>query len=201
MIVNEENIKRWFAAPKFHDFISRPKFLLELCEKVEKIPVVAVEGLSGSGKSYLVASYIQTVSFENEYQNVLWYDPESNDTLDNFFAQIDSTIKLDGASTISKSKELLQILNTRKILLIIDNYEKVDVGSYSNLISMAMRFEAPASIILISQMYIETSSIPASIGRLEIRGFDDTIMNQYLSKLGLVDIESSIIQQLVSKTG
>jgi hypothetical protein len=190
----------WFDFPQFHDQIIRDNLIIDLNDLLTTKPIVAIEGLSGSGKSYLVSSYLQSKYFREKYNATLWYDPENQDTLDNFLAHINLTIKFDGLSTISKCKELLHILHTEKTLLVIDNFERVDQSSYSSFLDMAARYGVPANLILISQIYVDLADASSHIGRLELRGFDLSTMRTYFSSRGLKEINNFTIQKLIDKT-
>lgn len=194
------NLGSFFDAPSFTDRILRPNLISKLNELIGQYPVIAVEGLSGCGKSYLVSSYLEEKNVQQKYKSVIWHDPRVDDTIDDFLALIETGTKLSGLSSVSKCKELLHIFRTQQILLVIDNFEQVDQISYSTLINLAARYGTPTTIILISRVYVDFTHNSPHIGHLEVRGFSPTEMSGFLSKRGLKNTNISIIQDLINKT-
>jgi tetratricopeptide (TPR) repeat protein len=189
-----------FDIPEFTEKVIREKLILQLMELVKHASVVAVEGLSGSGKSYLVSSLLETKFDELGYKSILWYDPQIDDTLDNFVAQTEAIISLAGLSSLSKCKELLSLFRREKILLVIDNFEQVDQPSYSTLLDLAGRQGTPASVILISREYSELSRSLSGIKHFGVGGFDASELQQYLEIRGIRDIDETTISKILEET-
>ncbi len=189
-----------FDIPEFTEKVIRKKLISQLTDLVQHASVVAVEGLSGSGKSYLVSSLLETNTEELGYKSILWYDPQTNDTLDNFINQTEAIISLTGLSSVSKCKELLSLFRREKILLVIDNFEQVDQPSYSVLLDLAGRQGIPASVILISREYSELSRSLAGIRHFGVGGFDSSELLEYLATRGIEDIDETTISKILDET-
>lgn len=189
-----------FDIPEFTEKVIRKKLISQLIDLVQRASVVAVEGLSGSGKSYLVSSLLETNIDELGYKSILWYDPQTNDTLDNFINQTEAIISLTGLSSLSKCKELLSLFRREKILLVIDNFEQVDQPSYSTLLDLAGRQGTPASVILISREYSELSRSLAGIRHFGVGGFDSSELLEYLATRGIEDIDEKTISKILDET-
>jgi tetratricopeptide (TPR) repeat protein len=189
-----------FDIPQFTDKVLRKNLITELRNLVQKESVIAVEGLSGSGKSYLVSSLIETQIDKLGYKAILWYHPQSGDTLDNFLTQVEAFITLTGISTLSKCRELLSLFRSERILLIIDNFEQVEQSSYTALIDWAVTKGIPSSIIVISREYFDISRSLTKVKHFEVRGFDTTELQQYLSDRGINSLDTPVIQKILDRT-
>lgn len=194
---NETDGSFW-EAPSFTDQVNRDSMLSILRSKIERNSVVAVEGLAGSGKTYLVTSCVSKQSgFEKQ---VVWYDPRQDEKLDEFLAQISNRVPLSGLSSVSKCKELLSYLYKRKVVLIIDDFHLVDPGSFTNLVNIAVRYREPANLLLISRTYVDLLRNLTRIGHVEVRGFDLDEMRFFLKARGTAKLSPAILNLLISKT-
>jgi ATP/maltotriose-dependent transcriptional regulator MalT len=188
----------FFDPPRFGDDVTRSTLIQELDELVESNPLVAVEGLPGSGKTYLVASYLQ--SNITRYESTIWYDTQGGETLDDFLTHIETQIPLTGFSTTAKCKELLHRISEQRVLLVIDDFHQVDQESYATLIDMAARYGNPARVILISRIYVDVAASIPQMEHLEIRGFTLEEMRRFLQSRNLRRMDTTIVKKLMDKT-
>jgi tetratricopeptide (TPR) repeat protein len=197
-VKESETETSFLEAPSFTDQVNRGALLSLLQSTAKSNSVMAVEGLPGSGKTYLVTSYISNE--KRLGKEVFWYDPSERETLDEFLAQISLRVPLSGLSTISKCKELLSYLRKRNILLVVDDFHNVDQASFSHLINVAVKHGEPATLLLISRIYVNPLLSLPKIGRVEIRGFDLEEMRAFLRARGLVSLGQATLNSLILKT-
>ena len=96
-----------FRPPEFTDQVPRARLSATLSDLFMKRPVVSVEGLAGSGKTYLVASYVRSHPERFDLDHVLWHDPQDNESIDDLLSQLELLFPLASHSTASKAKEVL----------------------------------------------------------------------------------------------
>ncbi|HJR08566.1 MAG TPA: TIR domain-containing protein [Pyrinomonadaceae bacterium] len=189
-----------FDIPVFPDQVPRPSLLSRIRSLVESNPLVSVEGLPGSGKTYLVASFLKEKKPHLMYDSILWYDTYEKETLNDLLALIETQISLVGLAIVSKCKELIHILRERNVLLVIDDFHQVDQTSYSTLINIASGSGDKARIILISRTYVDLVRSAPRIGHLEITGFAFEEMSRFLASRGFKNINHLTINDLIAKT-
>ncbi|HEY0322331.1 MAG TPA: TIR domain-containing protein [Pyrinomonadaceae bacterium] len=189
-----------FDIPVFPDQVPRPSLLSRIESLVASNPVVSVEGLPGSGKTYLLASFLKEKNPQVMYDSILWYDTYEKETLNDLLALIETQISLIGLAIVSKCKELIHVLRERNALLIIDDFHQVEQTSYSTLINIASGSGDKARIILISRTYVDLVRRSPRIGHLEVTGFAFEEMSRFLASRGLKDINRLTINDLIAKT-
>lgn len=189
-----------FNMPAVIGQVNRSSLLSRLHDLAGSIPVASVEGLPGSGKTFLVASYLRTNDGLSRYSSILWYDTHVDDTLTDFLACAETHIKLTSVATIHKCKELLHSLSQQNGLLVIDDFHQVDQVSYSTLINVASQYGNQTRLILISRNYVDLVRNSPSIGHLEVTGFSRPEMKLFLSGRGLNNLRSETIIDLIRKT-
>jgi tetratricopeptide (TPR) repeat protein len=190
----------FFEAPQFTNQVPRSSLLALLKNKITNNSVVAVEGLAGSGKTYLVTSYVSREQQTPETMKTLWHDPCQGETLDDFLAHIGMQIHLSGFSIFSKCKELMGLLRERNTLLVIDDFQEVDAVSFRILINAAVRHSGPANLLLISRTYVDLLRNIPEIGHLVVRGFNIEEMRGFLWKRDVKRLNHTTIESLISKT-
>ena len=187
----------FFDPPSIPDQVVRTALLSQLSDLCDSNPIVSVEGLSGNGKTYLLASFKENNS---KYADIRWHYTHENDTLNDLLTRIENEISLNSLATVSKCKELLHILRERNLLLVIDDFHQVDQASYAILINLAANSNEKARLVLISQTYVDQIHSTRRIARLKVTGFGREEMRRFLASRGLNDITPEIIRDLVAKT-
>lgn len=190
----------FFEAPQFTDQIDRPLLLASLQSKIESNSVVAVEGLAGSGKTYFATSCVSALKNSGKIRDEIWYDAQEGESLDDFLAQIGTQVRLNGLSPNSKCKQLLHYLYKTNTLLVIDDFHQVNTSSFSILVNLAIRYQAPANLLLVSRLYVDLLRNLSQIGRIEVRGFDPDEMRVFLNRCQVRSLSQSIIEDLIEKT-
>ncbi len=197
---NDKTTDYLFEVPHFIDQIERASLLSQLDEKFRSHSVVAIEGLPGSGKTYLATSYFSSGNYLNINKRIIWHDPQNNETVDDFLAHVGRQIKLSASSTTSRCKELLSYVNRNNILLVIDDFHRVNPASFSVFVNLALRFSNPANLLLISRTYIGLLANMPQIGHIEVRGFAFKDMQTFLNKRSVVGIKDVVVLRLIEKT-
>ena len=187
----------FFDPPSILDQVVRTALLARLSDLCDSHPIVSVEGLSGSGKTYLLASFKENNS---KYADLRWHYTHENDTLNDLLTRIENEISLTSLATVSKCKELLHVLRERNLLLVIDDFHQVDQASYATLINLAANSGEKARLVLISQTYFDLIHSTPRIVRLEVTGFGREEMRRFLVSRGLKEINPETLRDLVAKT-
>lgn len=186
-----------FAAPVFADPVPRLGLLAVLDRDLADHPVVAVVGMSGSGKSYLVSSSLRR---RERAGRIYWHDPSADETLDNLLVPLGSHFRLQGPSVVSRCKELLSALRREDSILVIDDYHIVDASTYGTLLDQAARAGAPARLVLLSQVFVEPSNTTIDVHHLSVGGFTADEATTFLAGHGASDIDAPTLQELLEKT-
>jgi tetratricopeptide (TPR) repeat protein len=186
-----------FDAPQFGNQVDRRTLFAQLADRIQAYPVVSVEGLPGSGKTYLVSTFLREKAAGGG-GGTLWYDPQKNETLDGLLAHLEARMPLLGFSAIAKAKDLLHQLGQQGLCLVIDDFHLVD-ASFLSLIGFAVRSPGPARIILISRTFVDLLREFPQIGHLEVRGFDLEELRAYLTRRGLVGLSAGLLAELRQK--
>lgn len=190
----------YFDAPRFGDNVIRKSLLSELDHLFGGNSIVAVEGLPGSGKTYLVTSYLENYQQQTRTDKTIWYETQKGETLDDFLTQIGSQIELSTLSPVLRCKEVLNHLSKRGICLVVDDFHQVDQASYSTLINIAAGYRKPLNLVLISRTYVDLLRNLPRIGHLEVRGFTLEEMRKFLKSRGLSEISALTLTNLIEKT-
>jgi tetratricopeptide (TPR) repeat protein len=187
-----------FQPPVFHDLIVRNSHLERLREALRTKPVVAAEGLSGVGKTYLASAFAAAAVQENLYSYVWWHQPEENETLDRLMAWLEEKAHLSRASPAAQARMLMQQLAETGGLLIIDDFERVDQDSYAMLLDAARGIAPHARLLLVSKTYTQPDP-KLNAAHFLVGGFDTTELKTYLQDRG-VFVAGDSLQMLHEKT-
>ena len=106
----------FFSAPVFVDAVERNNSLVDIKESIEHYPIISVEGLSGTGKTYLVSMFVQQYLKAFRSGDIVWYEPESDETINDFYSKIGLLLNFSTFSDSDRAKEILQYLISNKCL-------------------------------------------------------------------------------------
>lgn len=188
-----------FDPPKFDNAQRRSAALAAIRKEMDRYPVITIGGLSGAGKTYLMAEYLSTYR-DTHFRDALWYDTSEGDTLDSLVAHFALARTLTGLATTSRCKEILSILASEKKLLIIDDFQQVNQESYAQLIELAMRSGSPCRLVLLSQTRVESLGATEDPHHIEISGYQESEIEALLLKQAIPDAKQ-LAAQLAEKTG
>lgn len=198
--IDPDSIPGQLAPPVFQDLVRRESALEEIDRAMSDHGVVVIGGLSGSGKTYLLASYLSSGNAAASFLEVLWYDPTRQETVDDLCTLLTPALKIQSTSTIARCKEILAALKSRRSLLVIDDFHTVDQASYSVLVDMAMRQPAPCRLVLISQSRVESRAGHDAPRHLELRGLTSQEVRAVLEQRGLGSLSLRLLRELMIKT-
>jgi AAA domain len=150
-----ENVQRApsgiFSAPRFSDAIMRRELISGLSALALRSPTISIEGIPGSGKTYLAASYINHEDRHPAHRSALWYHAPLNSTLDDMFMQLSAILDFKSLSIESKCRALLSYLRDVSSVLVIDDFHQADEESYFALLEASNEYGNPSTIILTSR--------------------------------------------------
>lgn len=138
--------------------IVRKELLDQLHEAMRNHGAVTVGGLSGSGKTYLMASYLAQRMDPAHVDKVFWHEAAEGQTVEDLLAQFNDVIPVASASASARCNQLLRLLSNRKGLLIVDDWQKAG-DAYTPLINAASRIQSPCRLVLLSQKRVEPSGV------------------------------------------
>jgi hypothetical protein len=138
------------SIPSFPEAITRLDRLSELKEKSDVSSTLLIEGISGSGKTYLLSSFFHSelVSYDKEY--TFWYKASKNDSLEKLFLSLEEEFPIPKGSMYSKSKYVFNFLKARGGVLVIDDFENVDFDLSREFFRAVSGMKGPAVVILLS---------------------------------------------------
>lgn len=189
-----------FDPPWSGDFIPRKSESDGLKHLLAVHPLVIMQGLSGSGKTYLAAAYANTRARETYRGRVLWYHSQGGETLDDLLTEISLAMPVVGNSTFSRCRSMLQLLRQSDALLVIDDFHKMNAESCRILVDSARAAGEPARLLLVSTTYVFTGPDPQT-GRLSLSGFDRSEMESFLDSRKIGALSPHILDDLITRTG
>jgi hypothetical protein len=156
--------------------LARRAQLDELLLSAKETPIVSVEGLSGNGKTFAVSHLLQFHGNALWKGVPLWYTAYPAEPLGGLLNALD----IKAASERMGARKVLDLLERRSAVLIIDDYHDVDHASFDILLEVAALYPPPAKIITISQTYIFIEGFPDALSHVKIQGFNEREMRTYL---------------------
>ena len=125
----------WLKFPKMNEFVGREKEMQHLTQAIETAKKVSVLGISGIGKSYLVANWAKNMRNVNE--NVCWISLRANMTYDKLIKILGDFVEVTLNKTLFReeleNKEIGEqievisnVLDNHRIILVLDSYEKAE---------------------------------------------------------------------------
>ncbi len=194
---------RALRAPAYGGYIERAALSAEIHAAVQGAPIVAVEGLPGSGKSAAVALYVRSASGVAMFKTALWYEAQPADTLQDLLALFETdfnTLRLTGKTPAIQCRQLLAFLSDQNAVLVIDGFQFIDQSAFEPLIQAAVREGTPARVIAISRETIRSDEALTDIGHVTCGGFDPADIDRYLLAQGAKPLGEDIARELLQKT-
>ena len=175
-----------FEPPQVTSYIRRPTLEKEIEARCQLQPIVSVEGLSGSGKSYVTAFCCKHFQNLRLYSDTLWHEPKSGETLDSLLAKVEQQLgTIAAASPEAKCKTMMREVAKRQALLIIDDFHTVDQSSYGVLLRVASAMGVPARLLLVSRHAVELQRGFSHIETVRVEGFSAAEMRSFLISRGV----------------
>jgi hypothetical protein len=193
-------------APRITKFYDRTSDIATLSEWIltQNIPLIAVLGLTGIGKTILVKRFIDLN--RQQFEVIIWKSLKFPKSLNNLLTNILNDLSDENKSLTNiedRLTKLFEILRQKKCLIVLDNLENIfmngqlagqyqpEYGDYKILFEMTTQFEHQSSLISISQEKCrEMVSLDDDLGlikTLELNGLNDV---EFLSDFKLTDREN-----------
>jgi hypothetical protein len=185
-----------FDVPAFVHTVERRAPLERLANLLEEAPIVSVEGLSGTGKTFLVADLLRRNAIG---ASTLWYDVPLGSTLDEMLALLSPRLPFNGSSTATRAKELVHHLVRENLRLVIDDFEGAATDTFGALLEAGSRHSPPTRVILISRSRVEMPLSLAVPCRLLLSGLERDEMSVMLTARRLPSTQSTWLSALGAK--
>lgn len=182
-------------APEFADVVARQSTIAKITEFIGALPVVSIVGLSGTGKTYLVADLVSVSEWK-----VLWYDAQANEPVDDLLTSLQTEIDLGAGSQPSRCKRLAHWLAENGVTLVIDDFHCADRQTYEPLLRAVSGMAGELRIILIGQRHVEITNLGADVPNFEIGGLTKSELEEFLQTRG-VRVSNEIIARLRKISG
>jgi tetratricopeptide (TPR) repeat protein len=187
-----------FAVPSHAHAVRRDSALSDLGSASGESSLIAVEGLSGSGKTFLIADYLRVAGLAG---TTLWHDVTAGSGLDELLSLLSSELAFTGSSNLLKSKELMHHLELRDRRLVIDGYHLGDQASFQPLLEVASHSDGPARLFVLSRerVYLPPAASPSA--RVAIKGLERDEIAAMLVARGFGDSAERWVSGLQEKAG
>jgi len=186
----KDDAEQLHAAPEFGDIVSRRATLADLAKRAEKTPLISVVGLSGTGKTYLVSDFVSQLGMQ-----VLWYDAQNDEPIDDLLASIQTQVKLGEGTPDTKCKRLANWLAETNSVLIIDDFHKGAQETYAAFLRAVLGRAGALRVILISQTHVEIQNLNTDVIHFEVRGLTAEELQQFLKSRN-VDVSAGLLDRL-----
>ncbi len=182
-----------YDAPRLAAVVQRPELLERFAALVGSSPIVLVEGLSGSGKTFLVADALRRAG---TLDRTWWFDATDGSTLDDVIGPLIERLGLGGSSEVSRAKELLRHLDQTGQTLVVDDFHAVARETFEPLLTAASRRPGPARLILLSRTYVDVDPAEGRRPALTVDGLQCPEIVSMLAARGVTDPPDSWIEGL-----
>jgi tetratricopeptide (TPR) repeat protein len=186
------------GVPEFMHLVPRAASVEKLVGLFEESPLTAVEGLSGSGKTSIVADALRGSGLA---ESTLWIDTEQGATLDDVLGSVAARIGFESGSAPGKAKELVHHLVAGDARMVIDDFHAVAEGSFAPLIKAVSRVQPPARLILVSRRRVELDPAVNGPCRLVVEGLSASEIAAMLEARGVLSPPERWIAQLAGQVG
>jgi len=187
-----------FDVPSHARVVSRDRALDRLEAVCARSPVVALEGLSGSGKTFLLADFLKRAGTDN---STYWYDATPGSTVDDALSLLARRLRFSGSSNLTKAKELVHHLEESDRRLVIDAYHLGDRDSFIPLLEAASHRKPPARVLLVSREHVRLPPALPANARLTISGLDRGEIAAMLRTRGFSTVADRWVSGLQTKAG
>lgn len=187
------------SIPSFSGILRRNHLFEEVKESINSGPIFILEGLSGTGKTYLVSSFLKENATEFNRDYTFWYTADEGDTLERLLISLGEIFQFHEESPLAKFKHTLKWLKKHNGLLVIDNFHYVDSTIRFLLLSAAHGLDCKAILILVSA---KNASIDLSFDpiRKTINGYTEEELEKLLHKHG-IEMSTDNLEYLHVQTG
>lgn len=186
--------------PVYSKTVIRPDLLKKLSIAMLENSIVTVGGLSGSGKTFLMASYLQQDAKKCGYETVFWHEAAQDESVEDMLSLFSTVIETNGYSVSARCKKLMALLGNQKGLLVIDDLQKASREAYAPLIRAANGMSTPCRLVLLSQTRVELDDVATPPFHLDVAGWDHGEVEGMLKLNGLTHI-SQYSREIAKQSG
>lgn len=181
--------------PDFADLMSRGNLVRDIDKAAREGPLVTVGGLSGAGKTYAASEYVR--DRRRAGQVVLWHEASPNELVDDLLAEIGPSVGLKASSTSARMQELCAVLKSSNVLVVIDDFQSVNIESYRPLINLILRLPAPAKLLVVTQ---RDMIVAANARRVAAERFSGAEVKRYIEHRRVASMSDLMITSLATNT-
>lgn len=221
-IVLKENFKKfgvenvsselWLKFPKMDRFVGRTNEMQQLSNIINLKRKVSVLGISGIGKSYMVANWAKQMKIKNG--NICWISLRANMTYSKLINILGSFFEktfekeafkneLENSEICGQVEILSNLLENNRIILVIDSYEKA-TGSIQFLIKNVFKnikeIGKATMIVTTTQrmdLYTENDIKLGKVYEYSLEGFSFEDIKQFYTECKFTDEEINQIWQVI----
>lgn len=190
-----------FDAPTFDNAVFREVDVHAIAEKQMRSSILIITGLSGNGKSFLAAQLASRLRSGEQGRSTLWIDCEKEESLESLLARLAHKASITAQTTKAQCRQLLAHLKATDSVLFLDDYQVCDHESMDPLLSLAASYGGPAQLVLVSRIIPDEALALPGIAVHSIADFKEDEAAALLRQRGVDDLESSMLRELIEKTG
>ncbi len=212
-ILHEKRIEQlnrlWTDRPrKVVGYVSRKKEEEQIRRELEgNYNVICVEGLPGSGKTYLLSRIYE----EEDPERTFWCQIEEGHTFDDileafarfFSSHVIENIKKGLLSPQRNYKDICDDLKrnftSHRYLFFFDNYHLLKDEQADAFFKSLLELDLKSKVILATREILFSPSLSHSIGRVSLHGFEQEEVQEFLQQNGIV-FENECFHTLCKKT-
>jgi serine/threonine protein kinase/tetratricopeptide (TPR) repeat protein len=189
------------APPVFEGHLERRVVARAIDEAIHAKPIVAVEGLSGTGKTSSLAAYLSNDKAPSPYHDVYWYGAERGGVLLDLLEALESELSLrrNVRSAYRRCQAIASFLIERNAVLVVDDFHLADQPAFGDLFRAVAGVGDPARLILVSQTRTVSADALGKMGNVTIRGFELSEVSRYLEAMD-VRLDRPVLRELEGKS-
>ena len=142
--------------------------------------LVSVEGLSGSGKTYLVSRFVRNSWSTLGWSRLIWYDASLEDSLDDLIAALPDMDVLPEWTDKAKAQAIVAFLQTNRALMVIDDFHTANPQAFGCLLDAASGRAGLCGLVLIGQLRVAGRDFSRPITRYVPDMFDVEQVRQFV---------------------
>lgn len=203
--------RKSFALPTTPGFVGRAGEIRKLNEEFAARHIFIIEGMAGTGKTYLGAYFAQQMKdrcriFFGECQEEMGLSTLLKETNDFLIAQgemgFDFILQDTGLNGTQKIRSLINILERGRYILILDDFHYLKEEEVEEIVTSFDRFFEETRLILLTRQtpHFVGRLKPNNIAEIILSGFNDDEATAYLSSL-LNLKDEGVLREVSRKTG
>lgn len=202
--------ERYLYLPVITGFMGREAELKALGNGFRSKHIIVIEGIAGTGKTYLVCHFINQM--EGDF-SIFFKECKGDLNLHSLLVEVNEYLKGEGEMGFelvlhetridheTKMRALVDILERRMHIIVLDDFHNLQDEGIQKLILFLDRFLKRSRIIIISRTSppLIRKLDPNNVEEIHLGGFNEEEAVSYL-KRG-VNVDEAILKQVFKKTG